>query len=157
MSGDSSEDGQTDLYDTQLRGTTYRVYRYMFREGRPMGVADIQRGLKMSSPSVAQYHIKKLVQFGLIREQQEGYVVDKVVFNNIVRVRRMLIPIQTGYAAFFTTSLLILLILLRPSEITALYFFALIINISSLTICLREAVRTLRQLKKGRTTLQLIV
>jgi len=45
-----------------LKGTTLRVYRLIYRQGRPMGVHDVQRGLQLSSPSVAQYHIKKLLE-----------------------------------------------------------------------------------------------
>lgn len=116
----------------------------MFREGKPLGFHDIQRGLKLSSPSVAQYHIRKLVQFGLIHEQQGGYVVDKVMFENIIRIRKRFIPVQTGYVAFFSITLLILLTLLRPVEVTSLYFFALTINLAALAASLRETIKTLR-------------
>jgi predicted DNA-binding transcriptional regulator len=77
--------------DTMLKGTTFRVYKLLYTEGRPLGIHDIQKALGLSSPSVSQYHVKKLVSAGLVREQESekgtGYIVDKVVFENIIRIR----------------------------------------------------------------------
>ncbi len=36
-----------------LKGTTLKVYRFIYRQGKPMGIHDVQRGLTLSSPSVA--------------------------------------------------------------------------------------------------------
>ncbi|MHB8567247.1 MAG: helix-turn-helix domain-containing protein [Nitrososphaerales archaeon] len=79
-----------------LTGTTLRVYRYLYRAGRPCGIHDIQRGLGLSSSSVALYHVRKLLDAGLIRESDRatgevadsekgagGYVVDRLMFDNI--------------------------------------------------------------------------
>ena len=87
--------------DYVLKGTTLRVYRCLYRAGTPMGIHDVQRALKLSSPSVAEYHIKKLVRAGLAKEGQNGYTVDKVVFENVIRIRRTVIPLQTTFVAFF--------------------------------------------------------
>ena len=38
--------------DYVLKGTTLRVYRCLYRAGTPMGIHDVQRALKLSSPSV---------------------------------------------------------------------------------------------------------
>ncbi|MFI5421405.1 MAG: hypothetical protein ACHQ1H_10605, partial [Nitrososphaerales archaeon] len=89
-----------------LGGTTLRVYRYLYRQAKPLGVHDVQRGLGLSSFSVAQYHIKKLLAAGLIREEVAGYVVDRILFENMIRIRRSVIPLQLGYSAFFATSLI---------------------------------------------------
>lgn len=83
---------------------------------------------------------------GLIREEQEGYVVDKVVVDNIIRIRRFSIPVQVGYVIFFGFLLGFLLILLRPSTINSLYFFALVVNVSALGISVYEVVKTMRRL-----------
>ena len=112
-----------------------RVYRYLYRIGRPAGIHDIQRGLGLSSSSVAQYHVKKLLAAGLIREappessdqqgEAGGYVVDRVIFENMIRIRRSLIPLQVGYSVFFATALAVLLVLLRPKVIGGAYVFSL--------------------------------
>jgi DNA-binding transcriptional ArsR family regulator len=128
-----------------LKGTTLRVYRLIYRQGRPMGVHDVQRGLELSSPSVAQYHIKKLLGAGLIREEQDGYVIDRMIFENIIRVRRALIPFQATYSIFFASTLVVMLTLLRPPDLTSVYVFALIVNGVALTISSYEVLRALRK------------
>lgn len=138
---DSSQNSELSLH-----GTTLRVYRYMLRQRDPVGISDVQRGLGLSSPSVAQYHIQKLVQLGLAREEHSGYIVDRVVIENVVRIRRMSIPIQSAYVAFFAATLAILLALLRPAAINSLYFFAVMINVAALLISAYETAKTWRQL-----------
>ena len=135
-----------DSSDANLKGTTYRVYHFMLRQRQPVGISDVQQGLGLSSPSVSQYHIKKLLRLGLVREEQGGYVVDRVVLENIIRVRRISIPVQTAYVAFFSATLFILLVSLRPTVITSLYFFAFVINASALGVSLYETAKTLRRL-----------
>jgi hypothetical protein len=130
------EPGDLDV----LRGTTLRVYRYMYKQGRPLGLHDIQRGLELSSVSVSQYHVKKLLSAGLIKPEADGYVVDRMVFENMIRLRRAVIPFQTTYSIFFGTTLVILLLFLRPSTLTSLYFFALVVNFVALAVFVYETV-----------------
>jgi predicted transcriptional regulator len=129
-----------------LRGTTLRVYNFMFKMGKPIGIHELQRGLGLSSPSLALYHINKLVQAGLIREQNKGYVVDKIVFANMIRIKRALIPFQTTYTVFFTVTLMILLTYLRPLEVTSTYVFALVVNSVAILTSLYEVIRALRKI-----------
>lgn len=131
-----------DVKDYVLKGTTLRVYRYMYRTGSPLGIHEIQRALGLSSPSVAEYHVKKLAGAGLVQEKEGGYVVDRVVFENLIRIRRTVIPLQTTYVAFFVSTLLVLVLFLRPSSVTSLYFFALAVNIGGLAITVYEAAKT---------------
>jgi predicted DNA-binding transcriptional regulator len=129
----------------ELRGTTLKVYRYMYKAGRAVRINEIHRALGLSSPSVAQYHVRKLLQFGLIREEQDGYVVDRVVFSNIIRVRRVSIPYHVAYAVFFAASLIALLTFFRPSTIGAGYFFALLVITVGVLLSVYEGIKTLRQ------------
>jgi DNA-binding transcriptional ArsR family regulator len=128
-----------------LRGTTLRVYRFIFKAGKPVGISELQEGLGFSSSSVASYHVSKLLEAGLIREQDKGYVMDKVVFDNMVRVRRTLIPFQTAYMAFFAVAFLILLTYLRPPQITSTYGFALVVCLVGVATSLYEVVRALKK------------
>jgi predicted DNA-binding transcriptional regulator len=132
--------------DTHLTGTTYKVYHYMLKQRTPAGISEIQKGLDLSSPSVAQYHIRKLMKLGLVKEESEGYVVDRVVTENIIRIRRTSIPIQTAYIAFFCVTLFILLVFIRPATITSVYFFALMINVAALIVFIHQATGTLRRM-----------
>lgn len=134
-----------EIAGTYLKGTTYRVYRYVAKQGAPVGISQVQKGLGLSSPSVAQYHIKKLLQLGLVREEDGGYVTDRMVLENIVRFRRMSIPVQTAYVAFFGATLLILIVFLRPAIVNSTYSFALIVNIAAIVVSVYEAVKTMRR------------
>ncbi|MEM3403377.1 MAG: ArsR family transcriptional regulator [Nitrososphaeria archaeon] len=129
-----------------LKGTTLKVYHYIFKQGKPVGVHEVQRGLTLSSPSLALYHISKLLEAGLVREEGKGYIVDRVVFENMIRVRRTLIPFHTTYAIFFITTLLILLTYLRPSAITSTYVFSLIVNIAAILVSIYEAIKALKKI-----------
>jgi len=120
------EDEQKKSRENVLVGTTLTVYRYLFRVGKPQGIRDVQKGLEMSSPSVAQYHVRKLLQAGLIKEEEGGYVVDKNVFENVIRIRRSVIPIQVAYSVFFATMLVALFVLFRSMLGSALFIFAFV-------------------------------
>ena len=135
MEKDLGKDGDA------LKGTTLRVYRYLYKEGRPLGFHDIQRGLNLSSVSLAQYHVGKLLRLGLVKEEGAGYVVDRVVFENMIRVGRTVIPFQTSYATFFAATLVILLAFLRPTALTSLYLFALVVNAAALGISIFESAK----------------
>lgn len=118
----------------------------MLKQRNPVGISQVQKDLELSSSSVSEYHLKKLVQLGLIREDQGGYIVEKVVLDNIVRIRRISIPVQTAYVTFFAATLIILVLFLRPQIIDSTFFFALVINACALAIFIFEAVETFRRL-----------
>lgn len=130
-----------------LNGTTLRVYRFLYRSGKPLGIHDIQRGLGLSSTSVADYHIKKLLSAQLIKEDpnSSGYFVDRVIFDNMVRIRSSLIPVQIGYVVFFAVALAVLLILFRPSVLDGAYFFSLTIIAIALVIFSVQSIRIIKR------------
>jgi len=126
-----------------LTGTTLRVYRLVYRKG-PIRLSDIQRQLKLSSASVSEYHIRKLIRLQLIFEGMEGYNADRTVFENMVRIRRTIIPIWATFSAFLLTSLIFLLTLLRPVTFTTpSYLFSLITIAASLIVALYQTLTTL--------------
>jgi len=129
-----------------LKGTTLRVYRFIFKEGKPVRTYEVQRALGLSSSSVAQYHIAKLLAAGLVRESESGYVVDRVLFGNLLRVRRMVLPLQITYSVLFAAALTVLLTVLRPSGLTSAYVFALVIIWIALAASLYESLKALRGL-----------
>ncbi len=130
-----------------LSGTTLRVYRYMLKQSKAMGISEVQKGLGLSSPSLAQYHIRKLLALGLIKEEGGGYVVDRVVVENFVRIRKISIPVQTAYVVFFGATLFILLVFFWPrASVYAVYFLAVVINAVALGVSIYEMMKTLRHL-----------
>jgi predicted DNA-binding transcriptional regulator len=87
--------------EESLAGTTLRVYRYIYKYG-PVRLHDIERALGFSSSSTAEYHINKLLRLGIVRaaEAEAGYVADRIVFENMLRVRRTVIPVWTTFGGF---------------------------------------------------------
>lgn len=125
--------------DDILEGTTRKVFRFIYRQHKPVGIHDVQRGLGLSSPSVAHYHIGKLLKARLVKEDGDGYVVDKAVFESMIRIRKTVLPLQTAYAVFFLTALLILVTFLRPIQISPTYVFALFVVLIALAISIIQA------------------
>ncbi len=110
---DSSSENRIE---EQLKGKTLLVYTYMIKRKEPVGVREVQRDLEFSSPSVANYHIEKLVSLSLISQDEYGryYVVQKVqvgVLQAFVNVGGVAVPRLSFFAAFFTTMLVAYLVL----------------------------------------------
>jgi DNA-binding transcriptional ArsR family regulator len=128
-----------------LRGLTLKVYRFILKHDRPVGIREVQRALNLSSPTLALYHIDKLEEAGLVKKELDGYVADRVILENLVRFRTFLIPRNFFYTVFFATSLLFLLIFLKPPIITREYVFAIaVITVATAT----SAYETIKVLSK---------
>jgi hypothetical protein len=110
-----------------LRGKTLEVYRYAIKQGRPVGVREVQRALKFSSPTSASYHLAKLEEASLMKQTTEGYVVDRLVLENYVKLRRMLIPKYFLLSLFFAVALIIEITIFRPPQLTRDFVFATLI------------------------------
>ena len=106
----SKDDLPADRVEDQLKGKTLQVYLYMIKRKEPVGVREVQRDLSFSSPSVAQYHIDKLVELVLVEQDEHGryYIVQKVqvgVLQAFVNIGGRAVPRLLFFAAFFTTML----------------------------------------------------
>jgi DNA-binding Lrp family transcriptional regulator len=117
-----------------LRGLTLKVYRFILKNDKPVGIREVQRALNLSSPTLALYHMNKLEEAGLIKKELDGYVADRIILENLVRLRRILIPRNFFYAIFLVTSLVMLAVFLRPPTLTREYVFSLaVISIAAAT------------------------
>ncbi|MBD3172538.1 hypothetical protein GF326_08705 [Candidatus Bathyarchaeota archaeon] len=59
---------------SKLKGNTLRVYwSLLSSEGGVVGVRELQRNLGFSSPALADYHLNKLVDFGLAVNDRGDY------------------------------------------------------------------------------------
>ncbi len=88
----------------------------MLKKKEPVGVREVQRDLSFSSPSVANYHIDKLVDISLISQDEYGryFVTQKVqvgVLQAFVNIGGLTVPRLSFFAAFFTTMLTVYLVL----------------------------------------------
>jgi len=93
------------MVDAELKGNTLRVYVYALKKRR-VGVREVQRALLMSNPSLAQYHLNKLKELGLVAENNGEYeVVGEVkvdVMRDFLRLGTLIVPRFIFYAVLFT-------------------------------------------------------
>ncbi len=130
----------TDNTDAVLRGTTLEVYRFLLKSGKPVGVRAVQRALELSSPSLAVYHLSKLEDAGLVTRENSDYIVARVVLEDVVKIRRFLIPRYLFYALFAVVALILDLTAFRPEFLTSGYFFAtIVILICTVAFCFEAA------------------
>jgi DNA-binding Lrp family transcriptional regulator len=117
-----------------LRGLTLKVYKFILKNDKPVGIREVQRALNLSSPTLALYHMNKLEEAGFIKKELGGYVADRIVLENFVRLRRVLIPRHFFYTVFFVTSFIFLVVFLRPSMLTREYIFSLgVVSVAAAT------------------------
>jgi hypothetical protein len=93
----------TDRNGEELEGTTFKVYVFAVKEGRPIGTRDVVRGLDLSSSSVAYRHLQKLEELGLLEKTEYGeYIVkEKANVTGHLWIGRNLVPRLLIYCLFF--------------------------------------------------------
>jgi DNA-binding transcriptional ArsR family regulator len=96
--------------ESEIHGTTLRVYWYLFRNTKPVGVRETQRALSMSSPSTALYHLEKLRELGVTEKDAMGqyFLKEQVQVGTLkmfLRVGHLILPRYLFYAIFLSTSL----------------------------------------------------
>ena len=137
---------EREKIEYELRGKTIKVYAYMLRQGKPVGVREVQRELGFSSPSIAFHHIGKLVRLGIIEQDQTGnYVIIKKVdpglMQAFVNVGRFSLPRTGFYAVFFTT----IAVAYFASNLSSLDLYALIGTAGAVIVFWYELVRVWRR------------
>ena len=93
------------MVEAELRGNTLRVYVYALKK-RKVGVREVQRALLMSNPSLAQYHLNKLKDLGLISENNGEYEISNEVkvdvMRDFLRLGTLIVPRFIFYAVFIS-------------------------------------------------------
>lgn len=123
---------------SKLKGTTLRVYWHLLRSRKPTTIRRLQRSLGFSSPSVASYHLEKLMDMDLVKKNVSGdYELKKTVsleaMSSFVRISHLMIPRYIFYATFFFT-LLIVFVVGYASSLSVQGVFALVFGVSGLVI-----------------------
>jgi len=122
---------------SKLKGTTLRVYWNLLRSGKPTTIRHLQRDLGFSSPSVASYHLEKLIDMGLVKKVRGDYELKKTVsleaMSSFVRISHLMIPRYMFYTTFFFT-LLIVFIVGYASSLSLQGIFALVFGVSGFII-----------------------
>ena len=55
----------------EIRGNTLKVYLYLLKHG-PSELREVQRGLDLSSASLASYHLGKLAEANCVQQDEQG-------------------------------------------------------------------------------------
>lgn len=88
-----------------LNGRTLMVY-FVLLNKKFIGVRELQRHLELSSPSVAKYHLEKLVNLHLVENRNGIYHLERKadlpILTSWVLVGKQLIPRAIFAAIFFT-------------------------------------------------------
>lgn len=90
----------------EVKGNTLRVYLYLLRAGASE-LRDVQRKLGFSTPSLASYHLGRLIEAGYVSQNEHGqYVVVSDSLNEILegftRVGAVVVPQLFFFAVLFT-------------------------------------------------------
>jgi len=106
--------------ESELKGKTLLVYWHLLRaSGTHVGVREIQRSLKLSSPSVAAHHLEKLVSLDLVDKSLTGeyYLTQEVrvgLLRFFTRLGRFLVPRYLFYSVWFSTMFIVYFTFYRP-------------------------------------------
>jgi hypothetical protein len=91
----------------EVRGNALKVYLYLLRHG-PSELRDVQRGVGLSSASLASYHLGKLSEAGFVVQDERGrYSAVKEASDRVLE----------GYSR------------MGPAIVPQLFFFALLFSI----------------------------
>lgn len=99
------------MVDKLLKGRTMSVYALLLSQGE-MGVRDVQRTLRFSSPSLALHHLTKLTELDLVRKDEHGiYSVSKTVrvgsLSLFIKLGSILLPRFLFLGTLFSAMLLL--------------------------------------------------
>ena len=140
-----SKNIDVEKVESELRGTTLRIYWQVFKSNRPVGVREIQRAVGLSSPSTALYHLEKLRELGVLAKDEYGRysLVEEVkvgVMRSFMRIGRLVMPRFLFYATFFSTGVILYVILsLIASSVPNL--MALVFGLSAASVSWYEVSR----------------
>jgi hypothetical protein len=113
----------------------------MLRNQKPIGIRELQRALKLSSPSVAQYHLSKLEQAGLVRKEMGDYVINKVILDSCIKISRFIVPRYLFYTVLAVVILIMQLTLIRPDVLYKEYYYSVLATLIFLSIFCYETVK----------------
>ena len=136
--------------EKELSGTTFRVYCYILTANQPVYLREVQRRLKLSSPSVAVYHLDKLVDLGLIKKDVSGqYVLLEEVkvglLHLFIKRGSYLIPRYLLYVAYFAGLLAIYFVLFYDT-LGMKDIYIIVLGTSAIIISIYELI-TLRRMR----------
>jgi hypothetical protein len=139
---------EDDEITSYLTGNTLRVYKALLNsDNGVLGVRELQRQLKFSSPALASYHLNKLEDLELVVKERGDYRLIKEVkvgiLKQFVKLGKYNLPRYFLYATMFTT--LLIFFLSQMKEVSFYSVFSLIFGFLATTILWYETISVWRQ------------
>jgi len=139
---------EDEKIESELKGNTLRVYWTILKsQTGTIGVRELQRTLKFSSPALASYHLNKLEELGLVEKTNGEYLLKREIrvgaLKQFAKLGSFMMPRYIFYAALLTTLLAFYLTQFR--EINFYSVFGLIFGLLSASILWYETFRVWRQ------------
>lgn len=93
--------------NSDIRGNTLRVYVFLLKSG-PSELRDVQRSLELSSPSLASYHLGRLVEAGYASQDEHGrYLAAQnssgEILDGYTKLGGVVVPQLFFFAVLFTS------------------------------------------------------
>jgi predicted DNA-binding transcriptional regulator len=135
--------------DADLKGNTLRVYTYLFKVQRS-GIREVQRQLGFKSPSLAQYHLDKLVSLGLAGRDETGdYILVKEIkieaLEQFLKIGTYLVPRFILYSVMLTFLFSYFIVAVRVLPTSTVSIWAYIFGILGLFITWYETIKLWRR------------
>lgn len=148
------------MANNELEGTTLRVYAFIVRTNRPVGVREITRDTDLSSTSVTHYHLQKLENLGYIENDSYGnYTLkEKASIDGHVWVGKNLVPRLMFYSFFFMgafiaeISMMLLSLTITSIIIDARFIFLTGITLAAMILFIIEGIALYHKLNPKHTT-----
>jgi hypothetical protein len=114
----------------EIRGNTLKVYLYLHRHGSSE-LREVQRGLNFSSASLASYHLGKLLEMGLAKQDEYGKYsplkeASHIILEDYLKIGSALVPQLFFFSLLFT----ILVIFFSVGHWSGLNFVPYLIGVS---------------------------
>jgi hypothetical protein len=132
----------------EVRGNALKVYLYLLRHG-PSELRDIQRGIGLSSASLASYHLGKLSEAGFVTQDERGrYSAVKEASDRVLEGYSKMGPAIVPQLFFFTLLFTILVSFFSYEALYASVFTPYLIAVCAAMVLVfwYETVRLWRRL-----------
>jgi hypothetical protein len=132
----------------EIKGNTLKVYLYLLRHG-PSELRDIQRGVGLSSPSLASYHLGKLSEAGFVTQNEYGvYSAVKEasdrVLEGYLRIGSAIVPQFFFFSLLFT--ILVAFFSFATLVLSGFTPFLVVVSVAMVIVFWYETLRLWRKL-----------
>ena len=132
----------------EIRGNTLKTYLYLLKHG-PSELRDVQRGLNLSSASLASYHLGKLVEAGYAKQDEYGrYSAVKEAADRILEGYSKIGPAMVPQLFFFSLLFTILMVFFSIGALIGFPFvpYLIAVGLAMLVVFWFETIRLWRKL-----------